>query len=172
MREKRSNRFDRSSGQNTMGIKCVTFEESQRQILDAIREVFQCSGLGENLQIVDGPPNGDPELVGVNDASELLATPLTLRCLRQQVIVLAEEHTAKLAGSVQQTGIFQLRRAIQLRRQNIHTPQQEPARDCCRHMHVQVEADAHASLPISRKRFRTGDSPACARSLSTFPTLR
>lgn len=150
----------------------VTFEESQWQILDAIREVFQRSGLGENLQIVNGPPDGDPELVRIDYAAELLPIPLTLRRFRQQIVVLAEEHAAKLGGSVQQTRIIQLRRSIQLRRQNINASQQKPARDGCRHMHVHVEADAHASLPISRKRFRTGDSPACARSLSTFPTLR
>ena len=34
------------------------------------------------------------------------------------------------------------------------------------------EADAHFSLPISRNRFRIGDSPASARSRSTSCALR
>ena len=75
------------------------------EILDAIREVFQGSGLGENLEIVDGPPDGDLELVSINNAAELLPTPLALRCLRQQVIILAKEHAAKFCGPVQKTGI-------------------------------------------------------------------
>ncbi len=68
--------------------------------------------------------------------------------------------------------VFQFRRAVKLRRQHIHTPEHESARDRRRHVHVHVKTNAHVSLPISRKRFRIGDSPACVRSFSTSCALR
>ena len=89
-----------------------------------------------------------------------------------EVFVLTEKHSAQLTGSIEQVRVFQSRRAVKLRRQHIHTPEHESARDRRRHVHVHVKANAHVSLPISRKRFRIGDSPACVRSFSTSCALR
>src|SRR5439155_7143079 len=117
-------------------------------------------------------PDRDVELVAVNDAGEKLSDPLAPGCLGEQVFILSEEHTAKFGGSIEQIWVFQFRRAIKLCRHYIHTPQHESARDGRRHVHVHIEPNAHLSLPISRKRLRIGDSPACARSFSTSCTLR
>jgi len=112
------------------------------------------------------------ELVGANDTTEMLPASLTLRCLREQIFVLAKKHATEFRGSVQQSGILQFRRAIELCGQHVDITQQQTPGDGRRHMHIHVETDAHDRLPISRKRFRRGDSPASARSCSTCRRLR
>lgn len=128
---------------------------------------MRASNLGENFQIIDRAANRNPELVGENDTTKVQSDPLPPGRLGQQVLILAHEHAAKLRGSVEKFRVFQARRPIDLGGQHVHIAQDQTPRDSRRYMHVHVEADAHASLPISRNRFRIGDSPACARNRST-----
>ena len=144
----------------------------QRQIFYAIGELSKSCRLGQNLQIVDGPPDGDAKLVSVDDASKGLPASLSPGRLGQQVFVLTEKYSTQRRGSVEEVRVFQPRRSIKLRGQHVHSSQEQTPRDGRRHVHVHVEADAHVSLPISRNRFRIGDSPVCARIFSTSCAFR
>ena len=100
---------------------------SERKIFHPVGEIRRRAGLGEQLQVRDGPADGDAELVGVNDPGERLTTPLAPGRLGQQVFILAEQHATELGGAVQQGPVFQLRCVVDLSGQNIHfTKQQSP----------------------------------------------
>ena len=107
--------------------------------------------------------------MGVNDAGKVFSAPLTFRCLRQQVLVLADEHAAKFGGPVQQVGVFQLRGAVNLRGQHIHASQDQATRDRRRHVHVQVEADATAVTTLAHL---TNRQPIRLWSVSFFSDVR
>ena len=144
----------------------------EREELDAVREVFKNADAGQQLQIIDRLPDDDAKLVSVDNTAKRLSASLPPRRFGEQILVLAEEDSAKSRGSVKEVGVFQARRPIKLRGQHVHPSQEQPTRDGHRHMDVHVNANAHATLPISRKRFRIGDSPACARNFSTSWAFR
>jgi len=54
---------------------------SKGQILDPICEIRECPSFGKKLQISYGVSDGDTELVGVDEAAEMLPAPLAPGCL-------------------------------------------------------------------------------------------
>src|SRR6266508_1934865 len=108
----------------------------------------------------------------VNQAGERSPFSLPTRRLGEQVFILTDQDSIQLPHPIQQIRIVQLRCTIQLGSKNIYIPQQETTRNSSGHVHVRVEANAHASLPRARNFFLIGDSPVLARNCSTRSKLR
>ena len=90
-------------------------------------------------------------------------TPLAQSRLSQKIRVLAEQRPPEFLRPIKQLSIRQLCRAIDVRREHINPTKEQTTRDCRRDVHLHVQADAHVSLPNSRRRLRIGDSPVSAR---------
>lgn len=85
-------------------VQDVSFS-TERRIFDAIRQFLRFTDLGDQLEIVDTRANGDLQLVTIDDASEIDPLDLATLGFRQKVIVLGEESSLKLRGSIEQLGI-------------------------------------------------------------------
>ena len=61
-----------------------------RKELHAIHQLFWFGQFGNQFQVIDTPANGNPHLVGTNNACELNPSYLALFGFDQQVVILAE----------------------------------------------------------------------------------
>ncbi len=96
----------------------------------------------------------------VDDAAKTLAGALSLGRLSQKIFILTEEHATKIRSPIQQSGIVELGGPVQLGGQDVHAAENQRPCDRSGHVNIQVEAEAHASLPSSRSLLRRGDSVA------------
>lgn len=73
---------------------------SQRQKCDSIGNVFGMAHFSNQFQIARSLPDGDIQLVGVNDTSKVFSPGLSLRCFRQEVFIHRDHDAAQLVARV------------------------------------------------------------------------
>ncbi len=83
-------------------------------MLDPVVEVFGFGRLGDNLQIVNAPANGDAKLMGVYDASE--ETPRLLPSLGfgQKILIAGEQRPVQRRSPIQKFVVRKTGCAIRL----------------------------------------------------------
>jgi hypothetical protein len=84
-----------------------------------------------------------------SDPSERNSAALPPRCLGQEVLVLAEKHTAERCGTVEQIGIIDFGGTICLGGQNINASVQQRDGYCPADMDIHVQRQAHWSAQLA-----------------------
>lgn len=82
--------------------------------MDESGEVFRVRRLGDELQVSDAVPDGDVELVGVDQTGEGDTGRLAASGLHQEVVVLREENASQFRGPVEDLGIGKTPAAVLL----------------------------------------------------------
>ena len=82
----------------------------------------------------------------VNNPGERNACSLPPRRFRQEILILAEQHSTEICRSIEQFRIWEFRCAIKLGRQNIDTAIHQCDRDSSPDMHVHVQCEAYGLL--------------------------
>jgi hypothetical protein len=78
------------------------------------------------------------------------------RGLRQQIVILREEHSPERRGPVQQRRIVNVTEPILEGRQHIDVPQPQPGRDRPWHVLIHIQRERHQCPPRARRRARRG----------------
>jgi hypothetical protein len=123
--------------------------ELQREKLNAIGEILRCAHLRDEFEIIYAATDGYVELMRVDHAGERNPAALPSRRLGQQVLVLAEKHTAERCGTVQQIWIIDFGTTICLSRQDINPSVQQYDRYCPPDMDIHVQRQAHSSAQLT-----------------------
>ena len=121
--------------------------QSERQVLDKPTKVFGVQRFGHQLKVVNAATHGAALLMRIDDACEIPSRTLSLRRLREQIVVHAEENPTQLSGPVQKLRVGKLMTFVLECSEDIHTSQSQPLRDCARHHVIRVERQRHQRRP-------------------------
>jgi len=97
---------------------------------DAIGEILVCAHFGDQFEIVYAATDSHIKLMRIHNPGKRNPTVLPPCRLREQVLVLAEEHTTERSGAVKKIGIIEFGCTIRLSGQDINTPVQQSDRNC------------------------------------------
>ena len=128
--------------------------------------------LGQQSQIIYTPTHGHMELMGIDQAGEFPPGTLASSGLGQQIIILAEENTAKGVRAIKQFRVAEAGGAVVLGRQQIDFPQPERVGDAPPHMYVHVERQAQRRARRASRSRRAGWPGVRARRASTCSNRR
>jgi hypothetical protein len=98
-------------------------------MLHAVGKILKVAGFGDQLQLPYTRADGNPHLMGVNDACERQTIFLAARGLGQEVFILSKQNPLELGCSIQQDVIRCLSMSILLSCQNVHPAQAQTGRD-------------------------------------------
>ena len=73
----------------------------KRQVEHAAGHLVRLKDLGNQFELLHALANRDIELVRVHDTGEVAAGPLSGGGLREEVLVLAEQHAAERRGAIE-----------------------------------------------------------------------
>lgn len=140
---------------------------SERQELDPVDDVFRFTRLGDDLQVVDTGSHRNTQLVPIDHTVERDGPAQTPRGLTEKIIILGEEHTLELMGSVQSCRIGEFAGAVFVGRDHVYATQAKPVDDGFGDMLVHVERQRHPISPSALSLVTKGDSPNRRRVCST-----
>lgn len=89
------------------------------------------------------PSNRRNPLVRVDDVGESDAFDLAEAGLREQVVVLRVQRAIEFGRAVQERRVFELGRAVLLRRHHLDAAAAESVGDDPRYVHVHIECERH-----------------------------